>query len=62
MGTPSLSLPLERVKTGAAGIGLRSSVIAGVETSTGRPLTEFGRGRPILPLPSERVKKDAARS
>ena len=22
----------------------------------GRPLTEFGRGRPILPLPQERVK------
>ena len=26
----------------------------------GRPLTEFGRGRPILPLPQERVKSRAA--
>ena len=25
----------------------------------GRPLTCFGRGRPNLPLPSERVKSDA---
>ena len=30
--------------------------LGGGQTSTGGPLTEFGRGRPNLPLPLERVK------
>ena len=49
-----LPLPLERMKNGATGIGLHPKVLAGVETSTLRPLTEC-RGR-LLPLPQERVK------
>ena len=60
VGTPSLPLPLERVKSGAAGSRLRATGLAGVETTTGRPLTEFGRRRPNLPLPQERVKSGGA--
>ena len=41
---------------GAACRRLSSHRVAGAGASTGGPLTDFGRRRPNLPLPSERVK------
>ncbi len=52
--------PQERVKNGAACIRLQPNVVAGAETTSRRPLTDFGRRRPNLPLPLERVKSRGA--
>ena len=41
---------------GGPGDGLREGAGGAGRGVPGGPLTEFGRGRPILPLPSERVK------
>ena len=49
-GPPS---PPDRVRGRLQPSPLRRPLRSGMP---GRPLTEFGRGRPILPLPSERVK------
>ena len=56
LGALCKGLPMERVRVAPRGWGAASGPGGLGGWVPGRPLTEFGRRRPILPLPSERAK------